>query len=252
MTIKKLLPGFIRKKLRELKTKQDFQLDLGRIELIKESSIEDLKRIEYLEKLIPKLGLNKEVLIEQPEIVKQNGGGLLIWQYPNQFSRYLSFLQKQEISSYLEIGCRWGGTFILTNEYLKKFGKIKKSLAIDIIDSPVQKYCLKNNETEFWKADSKSDLFKNYMENNFFDLVLIDGDHSYAGVKNDYENTKNKAKIFVFHDIVNNAAEGVVKFWNELKKNKKDYNFFEFKDQYDEVVRKTGNTFLGIGVAIKK
>ena len=161
-------------------------------------------------------------------------------------------LQKQEISSYLEIGCRWGGTFILTNEYLKKFGKIKKSLAIDIIDSPVQKYCLKNNETEFWKADSKSDLFKNYMENNFFDLVLIDGDHSYAGVKNDYENTKNKAKIFVFHDIVNNAAEGVVKFWNELKKNKKDYNFFEFKDQYDEVVRKTGNTFLGIGVAIKK
>ena len=27
---------------------------------------------------------------------------------------------------------------------------------------------------------------------------------------------------------------------------------FEFKDQYDEVVRKTGNTFLGIGGAIKK
>ena len=145
MTIKKLLPGFIRKKLRELKTKRDFQLDLKRIDLIRESSIEDLKKIEYLEKLIPKLGLNKEVLIEQPEIVKENGGGLLIWQYPNQFSKYLSLLQKQEISSYLEIGCRWGGTFILTNEYLKKFGKIKKSLAIDIIDSPVQEYCLKNN-----------------------------------------------------------------------------------------------------------
>ena len=90
------------------------------------------------------------------------------------------------------------------------------------------------------------------MEKNFFDLVLIDGDHSYVGVKNDYEYTKNKAKIFVFHDIVNNAAEGVVKFWNELKKNKEDYDFFEFKDQYDEVVRKTGNTFLGIGVAIKR
>ena len=73
MTIKKLLPGFIRKKLRELKTKRDFQLDLKRIDLIRESSIEDLKKIEYLEKLIPKLGLNKEVLIEQPEIVKQNG-----------------------------------------------------------------------------------------------------------------------------------------------------------------------------------
>ena len=104
MNIKRLLPGFIRKKLRELKTKRDFQLDLKRVELIRDSSIEDLKKIEYLEKLIPKLGLNKEVLIEQPEIVKENGGGLLIWQYPNQFSKNLSLLQKQEISSYIEIG----------------------------------------------------------------------------------------------------------------------------------------------------
>ena len=46
--------------------------------------------IDREQKLIPKLGLNKEVLIEQPEIVKENGGGLLIWQYPNQFSKYLS------------------------------------------------------------------------------------------------------------------------------------------------------------------
>ena len=40
--------------------------------------------------------MNREVLIEQPEITKKNGGGLLIWQYPNQFSKYLSLLQKQE------------------------------------------------------------------------------------------------------------------------------------------------------------
>ena len=112
--------------------------------------------------------------------------------------------------------------------------------------------CLRNKETEFWKTDSKSHSFKKYMENNFFDLVLIDGDHSYEGVKNDYEYIKDRAKIVVLHDIVNNAAEGVVKFWNELKKDKEKYDFFEFKDQYEEVVQKTGSTFLGIGVAIKK
>ena len=39
MDIKKLLPGFIRKRLRELKTKRDFQLDLKRVELIRDSSI---------------------------------------------------------------------------------------------------------------------------------------------------------------------------------------------------------------------
>tara|TARA_E500000178_G_scaffold309075_1_gene323121 strand:+ start:628 stop:1386 length:759 start_codon:yes stop_codon:yes gene_type:complete len=252
MNIQKFLPGFIRKKLRELQIKSDFQLDIEKVKLITDSGIEDLKKVDYLEKLIPKLGLNKEVLNEQPKIVKENGGGLLIWQYPNQFSKYLALLQKQKINSYLEIGCRWGGTFILTNEYLKRFGDIKKSLAIDIIDSPVQKYCLRNKETEFWKTDSKSHSFKKYMENNFFDLVLIDGDHSYEGVKNDYEYIKDRAKIVVLHDIVNNAAEGVVKFWNELKKDKEKYDFFEFKDQYEEVVQKTGSTFLGIGVAIKK
>ena len=246
-----VLPGFFRKRFRELKKKYEFKLDLKKVKLIRNSKIDDLKKVEYLEKLIPQLGLNKEVLNEQPEIVKTNGGGLLIWQYPNQFSKYLSLLHNQKISSYLEIGCRWGGTFILTNEYLKRFSKIDKSLAIDIIDSPVKKYCLENEETEFWKADSKSSSFKKFMEHNKFDLVLIDGDHSYEGVKNDYECTKNSAKILVFHDIINKAADGVVKFWNELKNNK-DYDFFEFKDQYEEVVQKTGNTYLGIGVAIKK
>ena len=55
------------------------------------------------------------------------------------------------------------------------------------------------------------------MSNNHFDLIFIDGDHSYAGVKNDYEISKNSCKIFVFHDIVNEVCPGVVKFWNELK-----------------------------------
>lgn len=62
--------------------------------------------MNILESLIIKLGFNREILIEQPQIVKDNGGGLLIWQYPNQFSKYLCLLEKQQISSYIEIGCR--------------------------------------------------------------------------------------------------------------------------------------------------
>jgi cephalosporin hydroxylase len=228
-------------------------MDLSRIKYITESSLDDLKSSDYLEKLIPKLGFNTEILREQPQIVKDNGGGLLIWQYPNQFSKYLSLLSKQQIQSYIEIGCRWGGTFVLTNEYLKRFNNITKSVSVDIIDSPVVNYCISNSETEFMKKNSQAPEFRTYMENNYFDLIFIDGDHSYFGVKNDYEISKNSGKIFVFHDIVNDVCLGVVHFWNELKTNEKDtYDFYEFTEQYEDVRLNTGQTFLGIGVAIKK
>lgn len=34
-----------------------------------------------------------------------------------------------------------GGTYILTTEYLKKFNNVNKSVAVDIINTPVVNYC---------------------------------------------------------------------------------------------------------------
>lgn len=50
--------------------------------------------INYLEKvLIPELGLNNEMLDEQPqELQKYFGKGLHLWQYPPQLAGYLVWL----------------------------------------------------------------------------------------------------------------------------------------------------------------
>ena len=113
-------------------------LDLKSIEFIKKSLLNDLIDWKYVENLIIQLGFNDEVMNEQPSIVKENTGGLYIWQYPNQFSKYLILIQKLNVHSYLEIGCRWGGTFILTCEYIQRFSHdVLSAVAMDICNSPV-------------------------------------------------------------------------------------------------------------------
>jgi len=218
------------------------------MEVLRNCDKADLVRPEFIENLMARLGFNNEMPSEQPKFVRENAGGLRIWQYPNQFSKYLILLSGLGISSYLEIGCRWGGTFILTCEYLKRFGTLTKSLAVDFINSPVAAYCNENQEARFMQAYSTSREFIKHIGNEFYDVIFIDGDHSYDGVALDYHTCKDHGRIFVFHDIVNDACPGVVRFWNELKTEEAGvYEFHEFTDQYPDV----DGTFLGIGVAVK-
>jgi len=222
--------------------------------IITETDQNKLTDPSFLEKeLIPSLGLNDELLHEQPTELSNfygKGLGLKIWQYPNQFSKYLNLLNtfKENINSYLEIGCRNGGTFALTCEYLSP---LSNAVAVDIIDATetIRAYTEETEWAQYKKIDSHSQEFYSFMDDNFFDLILIDGDHSYEGVKQDAEATRIQSNIQVYHDIHSDACPGVKKYWEEIKSTKAgEYNFYEFIDQYDSVV---GN-YLGIGVAVRK
>jgi hypothetical protein len=93
------------------------------INILRNENIKKLRSAAYLEnELLPLLGLNNENFHEFPHsLAPCSGHGLKIWQYPNQLAHYLSSLADKDIRSYLEIGVRHGGTFILTVEYLSRF-----------------------------------------------------------------------------------------------------------------------------------
>jgi hypothetical protein len=219
---------------------------------------EDFFDTAFLEnEFILKLGLNDEFLNEQPKEFSDyfgKGLGCKIWQYPNQFSKYLKFIAEysSKINSYLEIGCRFGGTYICHTELLKKQNvNFKKSVALDIIEIPnlLNDYITLNNICSFFRVDSISEEFKNFINNSFFDLIFIDGNHSYPYVKNDFNLTVNKTNMLVFHDICSDACPGVYQAWNEAKIYCKDtHKAYEFTDQYLSVAGK----FLGIGVLVRK
>lgn len=223
-----------------------------------ELSIEDIQDIDFIEnKLLLQLGLNNEVLYEQPIELEEHYGkgyGLRIWQYPNQFSKYLKFVSNYapKINSYLEIGCRYGGTFITHTEYFNKLNaNFKKSVAVDIIDiyPLLEEYICLTNKCEYVKNNSMSYEFKQYIHNNFFDMIFIDGDHGYEGVINDALITKDRCNIQVFHDIISDACPGVGVCWEQVKSSYSNtHDFYEFNDQYESV----SGSFLGIGVAVRK
>jgi predicted O-methyltransferase YrrM len=79
------------------------------------------------------------------------------------------------------------------------------------------------------------------------DLLFIDGDHTYKGVKQDYEMYSplvKKGGMIVFHDICDHPAMPdveVMKYWKEVKRGKKTVEFIDLKDK----------TWGGIGVILK-
>lgn len=221
-------------------------------------SKESFSSPESIEKIILDLGLNDEILHEQPPEYNEfygKGLGFKIWQYPNQFSKYLYWLTSyaNKIESYYEIGSRSCGTFIITVELLRKYRETEsfKATACDLVEPNhlILDYLSNNRCVTYTRTNSHDNSFIDFMKTNHYDLILIDGDHSYEGVKQDSEITIDNCKIQILHDIVNQHCPGVIQYWQELKNKVSDtHNVYEFIDQYDSV----NGTFLGIGCIVKK
>lgn len=125
----------------------------------------------------------------------------------------------------VEIGVNFGLSSIIMGLAMKEFNIDGHIYSFDISEKyltiakrQIEQMELQDKITLFF-GDSNEVKKLNIKK---FDLIFIDGDHSYKGAKEDYENLKNIGKYFLFHDVNVNDVKMVVDESNEFYVNFKN------------------------------
>jgi methyltransferase family protein len=231
-----------------LKALHPVPIDLDRIALIRASACDYLSQPANVESLLLALGLNDEGLDELPPALHPHCGGLRIWQYPTQFSKYLVQLSRLGVRSYLELGVRHGGSFVATVEFLERFGPLDVAVGVDIIDSPsMAEYRTINDKARFWRLDSRGPELASRLDAlGPIDLVFIDSHHDEKHCRSELAQLWSRADMIAMHDITNVGCPGIGRVWRDLKQSSQ-YDSFEFVDQYPGL-----GPFMGIGLLVKR
>ena len=224
-------------------------LDLSRVALIRGAEPAALRQPGALEALLLDLGLNDEGMNELPvHLHPYCGPGLRVWQYPIQFAPYLRYLSRLQVRSYLEIGIRHGGSYIVTVEVLNQFSTLDRAVGVDIIPCPsMDAYASLNSRSEFACLNTQSPEFEALLDRLApVDLVFIDSHHEEEQCRREFQAVRRVARMVALHDIANDDCPGVRTVWTEIKA-LGEYDCLEFVDQYGGL-----GPFMGIGLAVRK
>jgi cephalosporin hydroxylase len=226
-------------------------VDLSAIARLRHARESDLVDRQGMESLLPFLGLCGGTMLYPPELRRFRDRGLQHMQMPNQFAPYLIAVGGLKVRRYCEIGVKYGGTFVITAEYLRRLCGLDCACAIDINFCPsLVKYSRKHRDSVFRQMDSKSPDFVDLLHRTQFDLVFVDGDHEERACYDDIKRAVACARHVAVHDISNDYTPGPGNAWRRMKADfAAKFLFHEFTEQYPAVLAETGHRVLGIGLA---
>lgn len=126
---------------------------------------------------------------------------------------FISLLQERGVRRYLEIGARHGDTF---HEVVCSLPAGSTAVAVDLpgglwgttksrhhLQLAVADLCERGYKASCLFGDSQTDATKRLIVGRGpYDAILIDGDHTLAGVTRDWKLYGDMAGVVAFHDIV--------------------------------------------------
>lgn len=144
-----------------------------------------------------------------------------LYQVPAQLAEALVHLSSLGVRSMLEVGTCSGWTTTFVCAYLVRFG-LRTLHTLDLaryaslldeglrgvwaaFDLPVRRTLLADDGVPLDPDEGR------------YDLVFIDGLHTYEGVSFDFAQYAPRARLVMFHDIQDAHCPDVVRFWSEVR-----------------------------------
>jgi cephalosporin hydroxylase len=161
-----------------------------------------------------------------------------------EFSRYVAVLKQEKVTSYLEIGSKFGGSLWRAAQALKPGARI---VAVDMpngtkawsqssmsLKACIAKLCAMGFDARvIWGNSTDTAVIAQVKALGPYDAAFIDADHRLPGVTADWRNYGPMARIVAFHDIAWTRAKDwvgtridVPQFWDGIKGG---YSHEEFK-----------------------
>jgi len=178
-------------------------------------------------------------------------------QVKHEIAKLLEIVKELEPKIILEIGTAGGGTLFLFSSIADPEATI---ISLDLPGGAFgggypewkmplyQSFVKIGQKMSLLRADSHKletlELVKKALEYGMIDFLFIDGDHTYEGVKMDFEMYSplvREGGIIAFHDIIEHPPEtgcNVNTFWNEIKS----------RYEYLEIIEDPKQNWAGIGV----